>query len=171
MTTGMWQRGAPPPSDTTTPRRRTSPGGAAPTLTRRTLARGIDDQDVRAPGYLNDDAIRFDRTPWMHAEAVSGVGTGTVNWTESGPPRAELHMRALPGVRTMAGTSRTRYLANPGDPSIGLHSATPVTPRGNIQRYAGQRPTIRPGRQNRLTQATYSGQSYSQTTLMQGARR
>jgi hypothetical protein len=140
-------------------------------LPRRTLANGIDNEDVRAGAYLNDANMQHGNGPWYPADNLHGVGTGMVNWTACGPPREELHMRQMFRLRTMAGTSATRFLKSPADPTLGLHS-TPPKPRqmGNIQRIQAGKPTIRRGRRDRLSPSRYTGQSYSQTTVAQGVR-
>lgn len=169
----MRAQAAPVPAfEGTGSRRPNSPGGAVRPRERFTTGGQAAQaaQDPRYPGYTQDGGIRRDRTPWFPTDTRSGVGTGTVDWTMSGPPRPELHMRNVT-VRTMAGTSRTRALASPLDRSIGLHSATVTTPRGNITRYKAGKPTMRGTRTDRLSPARYAGQSYSQTTLVQGARR
>lgn len=126
--------------------------------------------DPRYPGDANDTRIVRERIPWMSSGRVTGVGTGTVDWSACGPPRPELHMRNV-SYRVMAGTSRTRAMADPRDPSIGLHSKTPTRPMGNLGRYQAGGQVMRPGRTDRLSPARYTGQSYSQTTLTQGGRR
>lgn len=152
-------------------RRGNSLGGANADLPRSTSgaqAAAMAD-DPRYPGAVNDGQIMRDRTPWFSTPSPRrGVGTGAPDWSLSGPPRPELHMRNVT-VRTMAGTSRTRALLNPLDPTVGLHSQTPRKPAGNLQRYQAGGDAIRPGRLNRLSPARYVGQSYSQTTLLQGA--
>lgn len=151
-------------------RRGNAPGGAVRPHERFTAGGQAAevDQDARYPGNVNDGTIRRDRTAWFPSDARRGVGTGTVDWTAAGPPRPELHVRNVT-VRTMAGTSRSRALASPIDPTIGLHSATVLTPRGNIERYKAGASAMRGTRTDRLSPARYSGQSYSQTTLVQGA--
>lgn len=126
--------------------------------------------DPRYYGATQDGQIRRDRTPWYPTKARSGVGTAEVDWTMAGPARPELHMRNVT-VRIMAGTSRTRALANPIDPRQGLHSAGIVKPSGNLGRLSEGRPGMQHGRTDRLSSARYRGQSWSQTTLEQGARR
>ena len=153
---------------------RVNPAGSAGAVTplfRRTIANGVDNEATRYNGAVNDDQIQRGNTPWYPLDNMHGAGTGMVNWTAAGPPRPELHMRQQFALRVMAGTSRTRALPSPVDPTIGLHS-TPPKPRemGNVQRIKAKAPTIRTGRQNRLSAARYSGQSYSQTTRGQGAR-
>lgn len=154
-------------------RRGNSLGGAVAALPRRTVGAqaAAADDDPRYPGNHADGAIRRDRIAWYPTDRMSGVGSGTVSWSAAGPPRPELHMRNVT-VRRMAGTSQTRALTDPRDRSIGLHTKTPVRPMGNLTRYAdGRGATMRPGRTDRLSPAVYTGQSYSQTTLMQGAAR
>lgn len=126
--------------------------------------------DPRYYGATQDDQIRRDRTPWYPTKARSGVGTGTVDWTMAGPARPELHMRNVT-VRIMAGTSRTRALANPQDPRQGLHSAGIEMPRGNLGRISAGARTMKHGRTDRLSPARYRGQTWSQTTLEQGGIR
>lgn len=152
-------------------RRGNSLGGAVADLPRVTVggqAAAMAD-DPRYPGAANDSQIQRDRTAWFPTDSgPRGVGTGTVNWSLCAPPRPELHVRNVT-YRRMAGTSQTRALTNPLDPTVGLHSQTPHKPSGNLERYVAGGQTIKPGRLNRLSPARYAGQSYSQTTLLQGA--
>lgn len=153
-------------------RRQNSLGGAVACLPGRTEGgqwAALND-DPRYPGYLNDDQIRRDRTVWYPTDGRSGVGTGEVDWTAAGPPRPELHTRNVT-VRLMAGNSQSRAFADPRDPTVGLHTNPTIKPSGNLLRYQAGGPAMQPGRQDRLSPARYSGQSYSQTTLEQGARR
>lgn len=161
-------RGYPLPRDRTTPRRQTTTGGPVPMLSRpsRTIP-GADNNYLRDPMYLNDSQIRRDHSNSWPTDSRHGVGDALVDWTACGPPRPELHTRIV-NFRVMAGTSATRYLPNPYDPTVGLHSRTHRSPLGNIQRYEAGSPTIRPGRQDRLTVSRRTGQSYSQTTRVQG---
>jgi hypothetical protein len=149
-----------------------APGGAVapnPRFTAGEQAAAIAD-DPRYYGATNDTTIRRDRTAWYPHKCRSGVGTAEVDWTMDAPHRPELHMRNVT-VRVMAGTSQTRAFANPLDPSVGLHSNPKARPSGNIERYKAGAQAMRPGRTDRLSSARYTGQSYSQTTLEQGARR
>lgn len=147
-------------------------GGAVAALPRRTVAAQAAqlETDTRYPGDANDDRIRRDRIPWYPSDQRSGVGTGEVDWTAAGPARPELHMRNVT-VRRMAGTDQTRALANPVDPTVGLHTNPAIRPSGNLQRYAAGVPVMRPARTDRLSPARYNGQSYSQTTVLQGGGR
>lgn len=128
---------------------------------------GVDNEYVRDPRNLNDSQIRRDHSAWAPTDRLYGFGDPLVNWTACGPPRQEIHSRIV-NFRIMAGTSATRYIPNPYDPTVGLHSRTAPSKRGNVQRIEGKQATMRPGRQDRLTRATYTGQSYSETTKMQG---
>jgi hypothetical protein len=153
-------------------RRGNSLGGAVadnPRFTAGAQAAAMAD-DPRYIGNVNDSQIRRDRTSYFQTNARSGVGTAEVDWTAAGPARPELHSRNVT-VRTMAGTSQTRAFASPFDPSIGLHTNPSVKPSGNIERYRAGAAAMRGTRTDRLSPARYSGQSYSQTTLQQGARR
>lgn len=165
-------RGSAPIIQNTRVRRGDAPGGGVADRPRYTLGgqgAAIAD-DPRFYGATNDDLIRRDRTAWFPSKARSGVGTVAVDWTMAAPYRPELHMRNVT-VRTMVGTSQTRAFANPLDPSVGLHTNPKARPSGNIERFKAGASGIRPGRTDRLSPARYSGQSYSQTTLEQGARR
>lgn len=153
-------------------RRGNAPGGAVLRRPGRSVgAQAAAGQDeTRYFGAVQDDQIRRDRTPWYPTKARSGVGTAEVDWTAAGPYRPELHMRNVT-VRLMAGNSQSRAFANPLDPTVGLHSSGIVKPAGNLGRLNSGRPGMKTGRTDRLSPARYSGQSYSQTTLEQGARR
>jgi hypothetical protein len=146
-----------------------APPGAQ-VLARRTLAHGIDDEGTRYAGNANDSAIKRGNGPYYPTDTVHGVGDASVNWTACGPPREEMHVRQLFAMRNWSGNSRSRYLASPADPRLGLHSTPPkVQLRGNLGKIQSGKPTIRRGRQNRLSASRYTGQSYSQTTRSQGA--
>lgn len=169
----MRQQWEPVPFNRRVGRHGNAPGGAVAAQHRFTAGGQSAELegDPRYFGATQDDGIRRDRTAWFSHSVRSGVGTVAVDWTAAGPPRPELHMRNVT-VRTMAGTSRTRALASPYDPQLGLHSKTPGNQvRGNASRAAAGTPIMKHGRTDRLSPARYSGQSYSQTTLEQGARR
>lgn len=160
-----WSSGVIPPADRRTPRRMTTPGGPIPRAVGMTSP-GINRQRVRDPRYINDGRIRRDHSPWYPVDNVSGVGDASVNWTACGPPRPEMHTRMV-NYRVMAGTSATRFIPNPMDPTTGLHTRTAPIRSGNLPRIVGGAPQMRPPRQDRLTVARYTGQTYSQTTRMQ----
>jgi hypothetical protein len=163
------QRSTPPAGDGTA-RRNESRGGWAPGGRPRTLAPGMVDELARYPGTTFDRGLRYDRTPWYPRDYYIPPANSWVNWTAAGPQRAELAMRALPAIRLMVGNSQSRAFADPANPQRGLHTNPAVGVTRTAPRYVDT-PQMRPGRQDRLTRASYAGQSYSQTTRMQGGRR
>lgn len=169
----MRAQGAPVPFNRQGIRRGNSLGGAVAALGR--LVSGSQDAALtgHAPYYgaTQDHQIRRDRTSWFPVDrGRSGVGNAEPDWSLAGPPRPELHTRNVT-VRTMAGTSQTRAFTDPRDPTVGLHSSPKARPSGNLERYKAGAASMKHGRTDRLSPARYSGQSYSQTTLEQGARR
>lgn len=171
-------------------RRRNSKGGDVPLLTRRTLVAGMDGESTRFPGTTNDTGIRRQQQPWYPSTQYTPAGNSWVNWTAAGPIRAELHMRDT-SFRTMVGTSRTRNLQNPGGDttevapgyrsmpdgrivqpthrvSVGLHTDPKRSAKITVERYTNQNARMTTARQDRLRSGQYTGQSYSQTTRVQG---
>lgn len=175
---GQRQRAAPPvsagyepgPGGRGYPRRGRSAGGYD-TAVPRTLAPGIETELPRYPATENDRLIRRGRLPFYSATLYRAAGNSWVNWTEAGPPRAELHMSTRQH-RPEAGGSRSRYPFIPGAPTGGRHTMIPSGPGSvnqTVPRYgASGNPQMTGGRQDRLAPARYSGQSYSQTTAVQG---
>lgn len=161
------QRATPPFNDQP-PRRRDSLGGAVALGERRTLAPGMEDEATRYPGTVFDSGIWRDKTPWYPVDNLPRVGDSWVNWTAAGPERPELHQRNVT-VRTMAGTSNTRNLPNPLDRRVGLHTDPKTPSLAVVERYANGNPRMQQPRQDRLLSGQYQGQSYSQTTRLQGA--
>ncbi len=162
-----------PPIDRTHARRGRSAGGydvAVP----RTLAPGMDSELARYPGSNQDESLRRQRMPFYSVGQYRAPGQGWVNWTEAGPPRAELHM-STGTIRPEAGASRSRFPFVPGSPTGGMHTMIPSGPASSqvVPPRYGQsgNPQMRGARQDRLAAARYHGQSYSQTTRVQGARR
>lgn len=163
-----------PPIDKRSARRGLAAGGydrAEP----HTLAPGIETELARYPGASNDQGITRDRRPFYSA-TVNYVppALSWVNWTEAGPARAELHMRTT-DLRNMVGNSQGRYPYLPGSPTGGRHTMIPSTGPGGVtqtrQRFVGAGlPQMRAARPDRLAPARYTGQSYSQTTSIQGGR-
>jgi hypothetical protein len=166
-----------PPYDTHTYRRRDASGGQPAAGIPRTLST-IGTSADRAPGDLQDGQIYRDRGPLFHSGyTTSGRDSGLVDWTAAGPTRAELGA-VNSTYRVMSGTSTTRGLDKPfprggtQDQGHGLHTnpprpqvAAPMAP----QRYQSRtNPVMRTGRQNRLANSRFNGQSYSQTTKPQG---
>lgn len=161
------QRAAPQANDTVNPRRNVSSGGRS-VARPRTLAPGIVDQNARTAGTAFDGQIVRDRGPFLRRPRVIPAGDGWVNWTKAGPWRPELHMRNVT-LRTMGGNSASRYPVV-DTPSTGRHTMVPSAVSRTAPRYVETAQMV-PGRQNRLAGSTYRGQTYSQLTRPQGARR
>lgn len=177
---------------------RRGPSGGGPVPWRTAWAEPINGASsfARMPGDLLDGAISRERMPWVHQSSYTAPDF-LVSWTAAGPARKSLHMRDVT-IRTMAGTSNTRAQDPiPSGPGIqdglgslpagirqlnsaGITVPTDDTPHGLHTRVRGSRPQsftrhiagpaqMLPGRQNRLSNSRNRGQSYSQTTVHQGA--
>lgn len=146
--------------------RRGLAAGGYDTSTPMTLAPGLETELARYPGTVYDQGVRRDRMPFYSATVRSAVGDSWVNWTAAGPPRAELHMRTTE-YRQEVGRGATRYPFIPTSPTGGRHTMTPHGVARTVQRYAETQQQTG-ARINRLSSARYSGQSYSQTTAVQG---
>lgn len=161
-----------PPYDETTNRRLNSPNSPPPRARPRTLAAPLDNQRDRYPGASNDGAIVRDRLPTIQRPFYLPPGNSWVNWTTCGPVRSTLHMQQW-SYRQMAGNSNSRN-ADPvptglgtQDQGHGLHTTPKPATARTIGRYFDTVQMV-PPRADRLSQARYSGQSYSQTTIPQG---
>lgn len=171
-------------------RRRNSTGGQTPELIRRTLVAGMEGEAARYPGTANDGRISRQQMPWYPSAQYTPAGDSWVNWTAAGPVRPELHMRDA-SFRVMQGTSRTRNLLNPGGDQlevapgyrsmpdgrivqpthrvrVGLHTDPKRSALVTVERYTNRNPRMTNARQDRLRSGQYTGQSYSQTTRVQG---
>lgn len=158
------QRAA-PPIDRWHARRMTA-GGGYDTTHPMTLAPGMENDQARYPGTTQDVAVQRDKSPFYHAETRGNVGDGWVNWTAAGPPRAELHMRTTT-YRAEQGGSRFPFI--PGSPTGGRHTMVPSATQYTTPRFVDSGlPQMQGARINRLAAARYSGQSFSQTTAVQG---
>jgi hypothetical protein len=187
----MERQREPVPFDKRPVRRRNSTGGQTPELTRRTLVAGMDGESTRHPGTVNDTLIRRQQQPWYPSTTYTPAGDSWVNWTAAGPIRPELHMRDAT-YRLMQGNSSTRNLQYPGpgervtapgylstqdgriiQPTTtiraGLHTDPKRAARITVERYTNKNPRMTTARQDRLRSGQYTGQSYSQTTRVQGA--
>jgi hypothetical protein len=132
---------------------------------------GLADDRARYSPETNDSLIRRDYTPWYPRATVVPAGTGRASWWAAGPARPELAQRNVT-VNPRQGNSRSRAMQNPLAPGTGLHTEPQHAAIGTIARYVNpDNPRMSTARQNRLLPARYTGQSYSQTTLTQGARR
>ncbi len=137
----------------------------------RTLAPGLETEQARYPGTANDAAILRDRRAWYPSAHYLPPPITWVNWTAAGPTRPELHMRTV-DYRVMVGNSTSRYPTVPNAPTGGMHTMTPAGPGGTkmtAPRYVGSGlPQMTAARTDRIANARYAGQSFSQTTAVQG---
>lgn len=158
-----------PPIDRWSARRKESGGGEGP-MGRRVLVAGIEDEQSRYPGTEFDTEIRRDRGPYFaHPQYIPPPVTW-ISWTAAGPTRPELGMRNMT-YRSMSGNTESRYpVAN--TPTTGLHSNPPPAAAANVARFVGSGlPQMTYARVDRLSPGQYSGQTYSQTTRLQGRGR
>lgn len=159
------QRRTPPANDRVTTRRTIESSGGREKADPRTLAVGIDDFHSRYPGTVYDSQLVRDRGPYYQADRIIPPGNNWVSWTAAGPQRPELHMRNVT-FREMQGNTTSRYpVAN--TPSGGLHTMTPPGVAYTVPRYVTT-PQMTGARVNRLLPGQYRGQTYSQTTQIQG---
>ena len=187
----MERQREPVPFDKRPIRRRNSAGGEPRQLMRRTLVAGMDGESTRYPGTTNDTGIHRQQQPWYPMDTYTPAGDSWVNWTAAGPCRPELHMRDA-AWRLMVGNSQTRQLLYPGpgltvtapgyrsqpdgtivQPTytspVGLHTDPKRAARITVERYTNKNPKMTTARKDRLRSGQYTGQSYSQTTRIQGA--
>lgn len=140
----------------------------------------LADQRERTGAPNNDSRIRRDGVPQFLRQNWQRAGAPVNNWTAAGPARPTLWTERGQTLTPRSGVSVSRWLRNPGDPTgqTGLHtqvitdaSGKPADPRTSQGRYVDNNvPQMRARRQNRLSPAVYTGQSFSQTTKVQGAR-
>jgi hypothetical protein len=132
-----------------------------------------DDQRTHEGRPSNDALIRRDGLPQYLVQNYVAAGVQVNNWTAAGPARPTL-WTARGQTLTPRSGGKVRWLQNPAAPGTGLHTAVNNDASGavgSIGRYQDPKvPQMRARRQNRLSPALYSGQSYSQTTKIQGAR-
>ena len=153
------------PINRTSLRRGLSAGGYD-VATPLTLAPGLETELPRYPGTVYDQGVIRERMPWYSVGVRSPVGDSWVDWTAAGPPRAELHMRTTEW-RQEAGRGSSRFPVNPASPTGGFHTMTPAGVARTGPRYQAT-PQQQGARINRLSSSRYTGQSYSQTTAVQG---
>ena len=146
--------------------RRLESGGGYDVASPRTLAPGLENTVTRFDGALFDTKIQRDRGPYYPRPMYMPPGDGWVNWTAAGPIRPELGMRCAT-LRTMQGNTMSRYPVI-DSPSTGMHTMGPAGTQRTADRYV-QTPQMLAARYDRLRPGQYSGQSYSQTTRIQGA--
>lgn len=168
-----------PPYDRYTLRRGDSPHG--------TDARGVGRVDlVNGYGlvegtiregqgnYVHDKLIERDRIPVYDRDYMVGNADTLVDWTNCGAIRPTLWMRQTT-VRRQSGSDATRnYDPHPinrfgtQDQGHGMHTNPQPWKRATNARF-GATSQMQPTNVGRLSQARYSGQSFSQTTRMAGS--
>lgn len=164
------------PYDRFTARRGDSAGGMDGRGQGRTISPGLIDGTIREGdgAYTRDRLIQRDRMPIYLRDYMVGNANTLVDWTRCGPIRPGLFMRQVT-VRRQGGSDATRnYDPRPiagfgtQDQGHGLHSNPQPSKRATNARF-GARVQMQPASVNRLSQARYAGQSYSQTTRMAGS--
>lgn len=130
-------------------------------------AAGVADPFERAPGYVFDSGIHRDVGPWVPVQHFTPAGRGVANW-DSWPARDSVRQREVT-VNQRAGNSRARWLQNPQAPWTGLHTQVAGVQTQTARYVDKQVPQMSTRRQNHLSSTLYRGQSYSQTTVVQGA--
>ncbi len=127
----------------------------------------------------NEQTIAHERTPFYDRDYMTSNHDSLVNWTDCGPIRQSLHMRNYT-VNRQVGTDATRnFDPNPiatygtqdgttGGQVHGMHT-NPTPYKVPVNRNFRDRQQQQPARLNRLSPAVYTGQSYSQTTAVQGS--
>jgi hypothetical protein len=152
-----------PPFDRWSTRRGLS-GGGVDVAVPRTLAPGLDNQMARYPFNEGTRTVR-DRGPFFSAPRFIPPPNNWVDWTGAGPARPELHVRQATW-RPEVGSSRGRFPVV-DSPTGGMHTMGPSAVARSYPRYV-ETPQMRGARINRLSPGGYSGQTYSQTTRIQG---
>lgn len=155
----------PPPIDRWSLRLGESSGGVD-TPDPMTLAPGIEDTDARYPGTAFDSRIMRDRGPYYQRAHYLPPASNWVNWTAAGPVRPELHVRQAT-LRELVGNSVSRFPVI-DSPTTGMHTMSTHGVARSVRRFQAT-PQMRPVRQQRLAAGQYSGQTYSQTTRVQGS--
>lgn len=182
---------APVPFNRRPIRRRNATGGEPPELIRRTLVDGMDGEGTRYSGTTNDTTVTRHKSAWYPSDSYTPAGNSWVSWTAAGPARPELHMMNST-YRKMVGNDRSRNLQSPAPGQVETAPGYRTTPDGRIiqpthtvpiglhtdprrvalvtvQRYTNANPRMKAPRQDRLRSGQYTGQSFSQTTRIQGA--
>lgn len=153
------------------PRRGISAGG--PAYVSGVNIEGPGQVDCSTWGDPNTAGIGHERIPFRYLAWMPGNTDALVDWTRAGPARPTLRMLQRTLDRQI-GTSNTRAQDPMAVPSYGtrayghgMRSMPPPGKTGNIANYRS-RAQQQPARQDRLSRSRYLGQSYSQTTQIQG---
>ncbi len=182
--------GLPPPMSTPRP---ASPNSAEPFVPRHAAGSGVGGPPSPPgvgrliprwsdPGPLtreqanpNEQSIQHERTPWYDQDYMTSNHDTLVNWTDCGPIRPSLHMRQET-INRQVGTSATRNFDprpiqafGSQDQGHGMHT-NPEAYKQSTNRNFRSKVQQQPARINRLSPGVYTGQSYSQTTVIQGGR-
>lgn len=152
-----------------------SGGPVAPAGVGRYISRWSDPvTQTREQANANEQTIGHERMPWYHTGYIGSHHDALVNWTDCGPIRAALHNRQVT-INRQVGTSATRAfdpypitMYGTQDQGHGMHT-NPVQPKSGVNANFRARQQQLPTRVNRLSPAVYNGQSYSQTTVIQGS--
>lgn len=128
---------------------------------------------TREQANNNELTIQHERVPWYDQDYLTSNHDSLVNWTDCGPIRPSLHMRQVT-INRQVGTSATRnFDPHPimawgtQDQGHGMHTNPAMSKVSTLKNFRA-RQQQQPARINRLSPAVYSGQSYSQTTVIQG---
>lgn len=134
---------------------------------------------TREQANANEQTISHERMPWYHTGYIGSHHDTLVNWTDCGPVRAALHNRQVT-INRQVGTSATRAFdphpirtygtqdGTNGGVVHGMHT-NPEPYKSAVNANFRARQQQQPARVNRLSPAVYNGQSYSQTTVVQGS--
>jgi hypothetical protein len=152
-------------------------GGGAPGGVGRFIPRFDDPVTLtRELVNANELTISHERVPVFDSNYMTSNHDTLVNWTDCGPIRPSLWMRNTT-VNRQVGTSTTRnYDPRPivtlgtQDQGHGMHTNPEKAKVAQLKNYRG-RQQQQPARVNRLSPGVRSGQSYSQTTTIQGGIR
>jgi hypothetical protein len=153
------------PYDNHTVRLLDAPGGPPPPVHPRTLTNGIVNQFLRFPETSNDDLITRDRVRTFHAPYAILPGISKVSYTDAGPIPTTLRQMNFSLVRGQ-GTSNSRAY-DPEHTGKGLHTNPAKGKAAMNARYQATQ-QMRPVRQYRLNPSRRSGQTFSETTRVQG---
>lgn len=134
---------------------------------------------TREQANANEQSIDHERFPWYKQGYIGSHRDSLVNWTDCGPIRPSLNNRQVT-INRQVGTSNTRaqdpnpirtYGTQDGTRdgvTHGLHT-NPQQAKYATNANFRARQQQQPARVNRLSPAVYTGQSFSQTTVVQGA--
>jgi hypothetical protein len=155
------------PIDRWTARRNVSRGGVDQAVP-MTLHRGIENDAVVYVQTEHDRLVVRDKTPWYDRAYMVPPGNGQVSWTKAGPVRPTLRMRNASYKREQ-GSSASRFPFVRSSPTGGLHTMGPSSAAVITAPRSRAVPQMRGPRINRLLPVAYTGQTYSQTTRIQGS--